>query len=69
MRDDDPAAADESKPRIKLPSFPPVTPEEIERRRALAERIRARRERIGPIGIPADELTRQVRAEADGLDE
>jgi hypothetical protein len=69
MHDDHSASANPSLPRIKLPDFPPVTPEEIERRRALVARIRERRERIGPIGIPADELIHQVRAEADGLDE
>jgi hypothetical protein len=69
MHDDHSASANPSLPRTKLPDFPPVTPEEIERRRALVEEIRALREEIGPIGIPADELIHQVRAEADGLDE
>ncbi len=69
MRDDNSQSDDPSPPRIKLPDFPPVTPGEIERRRVLAARIRARRERIGPIGVPADELIHQVRAEADDQSE
>ena len=69
MDDDRPASASPTLPRIKLPPFKPVTPEEIERRRARFARMIARRERIGPIGIRADDLVHQVRVEADGLDE
>ena len=69
MHDDRPAAAGTTLPKIELPPFKPVTPEEIERRRAIVARIRALREEIGPIGIRADELIRQVRDEADGLGE
>ena len=69
MDDDSPASASPTLPKIKLPEFPPVTPEEIERRRALFARMIARREKIGPIGIRADDLVHQVRIEADGLDE
>jgi hypothetical protein len=67
MGADHPASADPSLPRIKLPDFSPPTPDEIERRRVLVAQIRALREEIGPIGVPVDELIRQVRAEADGI--
>jgi hypothetical protein len=51
--------------RISLPHLPPATPEEIERRRALFNEAVAFRERIGPIGISAAELVREVREEAE----
>ncbi len=69
MDDERRAPPEATLPKIELPPFKPATPEEIERRRVLVARIIERRERIGPIGIRADELIRQVRAEADGLDE
>jgi hypothetical protein len=45
---------------ITVPVFEPPTPEEIERRRQVVERIIERRERIGPIGITAEELLREA---------
>ncbi|HKG27241.1 MAG TPA: hypothetical protein VKB09_16435 [Thermomicrobiales bacterium] len=56
-------------PRIELPPIPPPTPEELERRRVLVDQILARRDRIGPIGISVTDLIREVRDEADGIDE
>lgn len=47
--------------KIKLPDFPPVTPEEIERRRALFKRTIEHREKIGPIGIPIEDLIHELR--------
>jgi hypothetical protein len=48
-------------PRIEIPP----SPEELERRRVLHERILKLRERIGPIGIRADELIHEARAESE----
>lgn len=54
--------------RIELPLLKPASPEEIERRRVLFERAKVLREEIGPLGIRTDELIRQVREEADGVE-
>ena len=61
MRDDSPASAEATLPKIKLPEFAPVTPEEIERRRALFAQIVALREKIGPIGVPVEDLIHELR--------
>ena len=61
MDGDYPASAEATLPKIELPEFAPVTPEEIERRRALVARIIERRERVGPIGIPVEDLIHELR--------
>ena len=43
-------------PRIPVPLPEPPTPEELERRRIIIERIIERHDRVGPIGIKADDL-------------
>jgi len=50
-------------PRIEVPLFQPATPEEIERRRIVVERILRRRDRVGPIGIRADDLLHMAESE------
>lgn len=54
--------------RISIPPIEPVTQAEIERRRALFDKVMALREKIGPIGISADELIWQARNEDDAAD-
>jgi len=66
-RDDDECGV-ATLPRINLPEFPPVTAEEIERRRQVAVRILERRERIGPIGIPVEDLIHEIRGGDDRFD-
>ena len=61
MDDDRAASASPTLPRIKLPESPPVTREEIERRRALFARTMALREKIGPIGVPVEDLIHELR--------
>jgi len=56
-------------PRIELPPIPPPSAEELKRRGEVVDRILARRDRIGPIGISTTELIREVRDEIDGTDE
>ncbi|MEA2584219.1 MAG: hypothetical protein QOF33_2304 [Thermomicrobiales bacterium] len=56
-------------PKIKLPPIPAPTPEELERRREVVDRILALRDKIGPIGISTSNVSREVRDEADGIDE
>ncbi len=51
--------------RIPIPRIEPPTQEEIERRRELSAKVNALREKIGPIGIPADELLRHAREDTD----
>jgi hypothetical protein len=46
------------------PSVRP-TAAEIERRRIVVERMLARSDRVGPIGIRADDLLHEARAEAE----
>lgn len=53
-------------PRIPIPEYVPPTEEELRRRQELAVKITRLREKIGPIGIRADELLHQARAEAEG---
>lgn len=53
--------------RITLPPIPRASVEEIERRRALFREAMALRDEIGPIGVSAADLVRQVRDESDGL--
>ncbi len=55
-------------PKIVLPPDEPITPEEIERRRALVARIRALRDEVGPIGISADDLIHELRGGDDRFD-
>lgn len=50
--------------RRDIPDIVPVTAEEIERRRRIVERILRRRERVGPIGIRADDLLHAARDES-----
>lgn len=50
------ALALESLPSIAIPPAMKVTPEELALRRAAIARILELRERIGPIGIAADDL-------------
>ena len=52
-------------PRIPIPLPEPPTPEELERRRIIIERILERRERVGPIGIRADDLHHIAEDEAE----
>ena len=68
MDDDRSASAEATLPRIKLPDFRPVTPEEIERRRVLFDRMIARRERIGPIGIRVEDLIHELRGGDERFD-
>ena len=56
-------------PRIELPPIPPPTPEELKRRGEVVDRILALRDKIGLIGISTSDLIREVRDEADGIDE
>jgi len=65
MRHDRPTSAEMTTPRIELPAFRPITPEEIRRRRVLFAKVMALREEIGLIGVPADELLREARVDAD----
>lgn len=48
-----------------LPPYEPASEEELQRRRELFDHAMAFRERIGPIGITAAELIREVRDDAD----
>ena len=43
-------------PRIPIPDYVPPTDEELKRRQETAAKIHRLREKIGPIGIRADEL-------------
>jgi hypothetical protein len=52
-------------PKIPIPEYVPPTEEELKRRQALIAKIDKLREKIGPIGIRADELKHQSRAEAE----
>ena len=54
---------------IELLPFRPITPEEIARRRRLFAKVMARRDEIGVIGAPADELPREARVDADAAGE
>ncbi len=69
MPADPPDATSTTLPKIKLPDFPPVTPEEIERRRAAFARVMALREQLGPIGVDADDLIHELRGGDDRFDE
>jgi hypothetical protein len=53
-------------PRIPIPDYVPPTEEELKRRREVIAKIDRLREKIGPIGIRADQLKHQSRAEAEG---
>ena len=55
-------------PRIEIPPDDPPDAAEIERRRELFARVIARRDRIGPIGIPIDQLVREGRDQEEPLD-
>lgn len=56
---------DAPSPKIKLPPSEPITSRELERRRRVVARILERRRKIGPIGIRAQDLVREVREEAE----
>ena len=68
MRSTDSDAA-EMRSRIKVPPIPLLAEEDLKRRREAVDRILALRDRIGPIGISTADLIREVRDEADGIDE
>ena len=51
--------------RVRLPRVKAPTEEALARRRQVVDAILKLREDIGPIGIPTDELVREVREEAD----
>ena len=69
MDGDYPASAEATLPKIKLPDFTPVTREEIERRRAVFAQVIALREKIGPIGVPVEDLIHELRGGDDRFDE
>lgn len=52
-------------PKITLPDLSPPTPEEIDRRRALFKRMIEHRDKIGPIGIPTQDLIHELRGGDD----
>jgi hypothetical protein len=51
--------------RQDIPPAVPATPAELARRREVIQRILRRRERVGPIGIRADDLLHESRAETE----
>jgi hypothetical protein len=51
--------------RIALPEIPPVTQEEIERRREVADRILSLRERMKPLSVSTSDLIRELRGWPD----
>lgn len=51
--------------RLELPPPEHLSEEELERRRKLYDEVMRLREKIGPIGIRADELIHQAREEDD----
>jgi hypothetical protein len=61
MKDERAAPTATTLPKITLPDLSPPTPEEIERRRALFERTIERRDKVGPIGIPTEDLIHELR--------
>lgn len=65
---DDHSAATDTLPKIELPDFPPVTAEEIERRRALFAKTIALRDEIGPIGVPIEDLIHELRGGDERFD-
>lgn len=56
-------------PKITIPPHVPASAEEKSRRRALGQEADRLRELIGPIGMSTSDLIRQIRDEAEGLDE
>ena len=68
MDDDRSASAEATMPRIKLPDFPPVTPEEIERRRELFKQTMALREEIGPTGVRVEDPIHELRGGDERFD-
>lgn len=64
-KNDDHRGGTLSLPRIETPPFVPPTPEELERRRIIVERIIERHDRLGPIGIRADEWLHEAEAESE----
>lgn len=56
----------ESLPRVAIPPARSATSEELARRRAAIARILELRERIGPIGIAADDLIHEARRVDEG---
>ena len=63
MDDQDTTSDTATVPWIKLhaPNLSLPSPEEIERRRVVAERLWHRREEIGPIGIKVDDIIHELR--------
>jgi excisionase family DNA binding protein len=56
-------------PSTKLPYRWPPTPEDMERRRKIAEEMRALRDSMPPLGISTAELVRESRRELEERDE
>ena len=52
-------------PPTKIPPVLRATPDELARRREVVQRMLERRERVGPIGIRADDLLHASRFETD----
>lgn len=51
--------------RRDIPPVVPATAKELERRREVIQRILRHRERVGPIGIRADDLLHEARTETE----
>ena len=51
--------------RRDIPPVVPATDKELERRREVIQRMLRRRERVGPIGIRADDLLHEARTETE----
>lgn len=69
MDDDRATPAGTTLPKIKLPDLSPPSPEEIERRRVLFERMRRRRDAIGPIGIKIEDIIHELRGGDERFDQ
>ena len=50
-------------PPLKIPAVLRATPRELTRRRKVVQRMLERRERVGPIGVRADDLLHAARTE------
>jgi hypothetical protein len=63
---DDLRVSIENLPRVPIPPAKQATPDELAHRREAIARILELRERIGPIGIAADDLIHEARQESEG---
>jgi hypothetical protein len=70
MDDRDPTSDTTTVPRIKLtlPDLSPPSPEEIERRRVLFERMIERRNRMQPLGVSVEDLIHELRGGDERFD-